>query len=230
MPSNITGTDRMKENDISIGIVSDVVCPWCYIGKHRFDAAIDTLKSDNSLDVSFQVEWQPYELNPTMPMSGMSRNEYGARKFGSEKKAHEFYKAIEESALAEGIEMDVNKIQKTPNSRAAHTLIEVAKQSNRQNQVLDALFKAYFVHGKDIGAFSVLEEIADTFALILPITDRRERLTSLDNYIAKESKKSAELGVHGVPSFFYNKKFLFSGAQSTETVILSVKKAIRRGL
>jgi predicted DsbA family dithiol-disulfide isomerase len=220
----------MNQNNILLTVVSDVICPWCYIGKRRFDAALEYLEKDSGVESPLQTEWRPYELNPTMPREGISRDEYGVTKFGSETRATKFYKAIQTSALAEGIEMNVDKIQKTPNTKAAHALIEIAKQGGCQSQVLDALFQAYFLEGKDIGSIDVLEKIAGDFGLALPVTDRTKRLTSLDAFITAESKKSADEGVHGVPSFFYNNKFLFSGAQSTETIVLSVKKAIRRGL
>ena len=136
-----------SSNPIQLEIVSDVVCPWCYIGKHRLERGLAMLKSGHKFD----IRWRPYELNPTLPAEGMDRRDYCEAKFGSLEYADQLYANVAANAEADGLPMDVAAIKRTPNTRAAHRLIEAAGECGRQDALVDALFKAYFVDGKDVG-------------------------------------------------------------------------------
>jgi predicted DsbA family dithiol-disulfide isomerase len=165
-----------------------------------------------------------------MPTQGMARREYCERKFGSLEQANQLYGRVVAAANADGLELHVERIQRTPNTRAAHRLIEFADHHGCQDAVVDALFEAYFVNGQDVGSEAVLLDIAaaaglprDTVATMLSAADGDAGIEAAD-------QQAHELGVSGVPSFLYNGHLLFSGAQSAETIALSLKRARARGL
>ena len=206
-------------------IVSDVVCPWCYVGKRRFSQALDQLG-----DFPLTIHWRPFELNPGMPREGMARREYCERKFGSLEQANQLYARVVAAAEADGLELKVERIARTPNTRAAHRLIEFAGEHACQDAVVDALFEAYFVTGEDIGSQAVLLAIAHAAGL------ERDAVTSMltapagDAVIEAAQSRAHQLGVSGVPAFLYNGHLLFSGAQSPETIAVSLQRARARGL
>ena len=206
-------------------IVSDVVCPWCYVGKRRLSQALAQLE-----DFPLRIRWRAYELNPTMPREGMARREYCERKFGSLQQANQLYARVVAAAHEDGLELHVERIARTPNTRAAHRLIEWADQEGCQDAVVDALFAAYFVNGEDVGDLAVLLDIAAQAGL--PHDAARALLTAPDGdaVIAAAEEEAHELGISGVPAFLYNGRLLFSGAQSAETIALSLKRARSRGL
>ena len=206
-------------------IVSDVICPWCYIGKRRLDVALTQLG-----DFPLTIHWRPYELNPGMPPQGMARREYCERKFGSLEYANQLYARVIAAAEADGLALNVAGMTRTPNTRAAHRLIEFAGEHRCQDAVVDALFEAYFVSGQDVGDPAVLLHIAVQAGL-----DRDAVATMLaapagDAVIETAERAMHELGVDGVPAFVYNGRLLFSGAQSPETIALTLQRARARGL
>lgn len=207
-------------------IISDVVCPWCYIGKHRLARGLALL--DES--ITFDIAWRPYELNPGLPKDGMDRSDYCEAKFGSLAQARQIYENVAANAHADGLPMAIERIARTPNTRAAHRLIELAGRQGCQNDVVDALFQAYFVDGRDIGASDTLTQLA--LAAGLNADDIELTLGDAvgDAAIEAQEREARELGVHGVPAFVYNGRMLFSGAQSPETMALALKRAIAKGL
>jgi predicted DsbA family dithiol-disulfide isomerase len=140
----------------TLEIVSDVVCPWCYIGKRRLAQALELLGTE----IPLTVRWKPYELNPTMPTGGMDRKNYYASKFGSEQHADDLIANITANAHDDGLAMDYSNIKCVPNTRIAHRLIWFSEQFDHQDAVVDGLFQAYFVDGHNIENTSVLIEIA----------------------------------------------------------------------
>ena len=218
-------TDNNSQPMPLLEIVSDVVCPWCYVGKRRLHDALAQLG-----EFPLRIQWRPFELNPNMPAQGMARREYCERKFGSLEQANQLYGRVVAAANADGLALHVERIQRTPNTRAAHRLIEFADHHGCQDAVVDALFEAYFVNGQDVGSEAVLLDIAaaaglqrDTVATMLSAAEG-------DAVIEAAEQQAHELGVSGVPSFLYNGHLLFSGAQSAETIALSLKRARARGL
>ena len=206
-------------------IVSDVICPWCYVGKERLARALATLG-----DFPLTVHWRPYELNPTMPRQGMSRREYCERKFGSLEQANQMYTRVVDAARADGLELNVERMTRTPNTRAAHRLIEFAAQEGCQDAVVDGLFAAYFVNGQDVGDPTVLLDVATAAGLPREAVSAMLSTPDDDAAIEAAEEDARELGVSGVPAFLYNGHLLFSGAQSPETIALSLKRARERGL
>jgi len=141
---------------IKLDILSDPICPWCFIGKARLDAAL----ADRP-DHPFAIEYHPFQLNPDMPRDGMDRRAYLEAKFGGQEGAAEVYARIDAAARESGIEIDWGKIERTPNTLDAHRLIHWAGIEGRQIAVVSALFRAYFLEGRDIGDRDVLADIAD---------------------------------------------------------------------
>lgn len=206
-------------------IVSDVVCPWCYVGKQRLAEALAQLG-----DFPLTIRWRPYELNPGMPRAGMARREYCERKFGSLENANRLYARVVAAADEVGLTINVERMTRTPNTRAAHRLIEWADGEGRQDALVDGLFEAYFVHGEDVGEEAVLLDIAVRAGLARDAARAVLVTADGDATIEVAEQQAHELGVSGVPSFVYNGHLLFSGAQSAETIALTLKRARARGL
>ena len=136
---------------IKVDIISDAVCPWCFIGKKRLEKSIDNFKS-----IEFDINWYPFQLNPEMPQEGVDRNLYLSSKFGGNQRANDVYNQIEKAGLSSGINFEFKKIDIMPNSLYAHILIEYSKEFNIQNKISDELFKSFFIDGKNIGDILVL--------------------------------------------------------------------------
>ncbi|MFT4582411.1 MAG: putative DsbA family dithiol-disulfide isomerase [Gammaproteobacteria bacterium] len=208
----------------ALEIISDVVCPWCYIGKRRLSHALDLLGGE----IPLTVHWRPYELNPAMPLEGRERGAHYARKFGSLEDAANLIANITSNAHNDGLAMDYEKIKRVPNTLTAHRLIWFAERFDAQNAIVDALFEAYFVEGHDVGDRDVLIDIAERCKLerndVTNFLDSSEAVAS----VTAEMSAARDAGIHGVPAFVLNGQFLFSGAQSPETIALSIKRAIAR--
>ncbi len=216
------------ENDPAnpvLEIISDVICPWCYIGKRRLGEALTQLG-----DFPLTVHWRPYELNPTMPREGMARSEYCERKFGSLEYANQLYGRVIAAAEADGLALNIERMTRTPNTRAAHRLIEFAGEHRCQDAIVDALFEAYFVNGQDVGDHQVLLAIAMQAGLDRDAVTLILAAPAGDVAIEAAERAAHELGVNGVPAFLYNGHLLFSGAQSAETIALTLQRARARGL
>ncbi len=199
---------------IKIGVVSDIVCPWCYIGKRRLEKAMDKL----SAKFDFEVEYFPFELNTQIPSQGFDQQKYLAGKFGGEDRYHEITGSVTEVADREGLKFDFSAQKITPNTRRAHRLIQHAKERDKQSAVVEALFKAYFSDGIDLSANENLLTIA-TNAGIEKTTAEALLNNGDDTEIEMAERQFRELGITGVPFFIVNNKYGISGAQPTETFI-----------
>ncbi len=206
-------------------IVSDLICPWCYVGKRRLAQALQQLT-----DLPLEIRWRPFELNPTMPGTGMDRRSYCVAKFGSLDYANQMYARVITAAKDDGLALNVERITRTPNTRAAHRLIEYAGQQGQQDAMVDALFEAYFVNGQDIGSLPQLTELAVTIGLARDAVAAMLARNDGDAAIVAAENDAHELGVEGVPAFVYNGRMLFSGAQSPQTIVLALQRAHARGL
>ena len=196
-----------------VTIYSDVICPWCYLGKRRFEAALRAPGMPQQLAVT----WRPFELNPDMPAEGMERATYRARKFGPEK-ARQSDQQMAERGCEVGIAFAFDKMQRTPNTRLAHRLIWQAGQQSgeAQNALVDRLFKGYFEEGLDIGRKEVLLDLATAAGLDFVMTSRAlDEDDSLEAVIELENK-GLSMGISGVPYFVLIDKYAISGAQPPE--------------
>ncbi len=217
-----TGSSEAAAIGTRIDIVSDTICPWCYIGKRQLERALATLAAEG---LKFQVHWNPFQLNPDMPKEGRDRASYRAWKFGSAEKAAALDQRIIEAAAGVGLAFRTDLMTRTPNTIDAHRLIWFAGQNGVQDAAMEAVFKAYFVAGRDVGDHSVLADCAAEAGL-----SRQEVLNFLAGDLADAEMRAAdqaarEAGVSGVPSFFLDGYSLFSGAMPAETIAT----ALRRG-
>jgi predicted DsbA family dithiol-disulfide isomerase len=195
-----------------IDIISDVICPWCFIGKRRLEKAVAAAEGKHEV----RVRWLPFQLNPAMPKEGISRRDYRTKKFGSWERSLELDARLIEVGKAEGIDFAFDKIERTPNTLDAHRLIWLADQEDIQDAVVEALFRAYFTEGRDIGNRQALIDVAAEAGL-----DRGRAEAVLDGDDGLEAIKEAEaqarrLRVEGVPFFVINGRITLAGAQQTD--------------
>jgi len=196
-------------------VVSDVICPWCYIGKRRLGKALAALTGE----VSVEIRWLPFQLNPSMPAEGMPRAEYRARKFGSLERSRELDARVRKEGESEGIALAFDAIERTPNTVAAHALVGLAQEQGRADAVVDALFRAYFEEGKDIGDAAVLAGVAERCQVSgWPRQEAVTEVVALDNQMR-------ELGISAVPTFILGRKFAVSGAHPSATLAEAIKEA-----
>ncbi len=196
---------------IKLDILSDPICPWCYIGKANLDRALAERP-----DHPFTIEWHPFQLNPDMPDAGMGRREYLEAKFGGPEGAASVYGRIEDAAKAAGLAVDFSKIKRTPNTLDAHRLIHWAGLEGRQTAIVSALFKAYFENGQDIGDHAVLLDIAEAAGMDRAMTERLLNGEADRSDIAARDAHARERGVTGVPTFVVANQHVLPGAQPTE--------------
>jgi predicted DsbA family dithiol-disulfide isomerase len=193
---------------IRLDILSDPICPWCYVGKANLDRALSARP-----DHPFAIEWHPYQLNPDMPPEGMDRREYLETKFGGKNGAVQAYAPVVEAASAAGLNINFEGIETTPNTLDAHRLIHWAGLEGRQTAAVSALFKAYFVEARDIGNRDVLGDIAEGIGLDRAMTDRLLTSDADADEIRARDAHARERGVTGVPTFLIANQHVVPGAQ-----------------
>lgn len=199
---------------ITVEVYSDVVCPWCYVGKRRWERA------QSQFPTAAQVIWRPFQLNPTMPEEGMDRRIYLEAKFGSQASYHRLEEQVAAAGASEGISFAFETMRKTPNTFLAHRLIWYAGQHDRQNSVVDALFKAYFELGADIGSQAVLADLAASAGLEAARFLQTEEGAA---NVKAEEVAGRRLGIRAVPYFLLNKSYGISGAQPVDVFIGAIK-------
>lgn len=196
---------------VKLDIISDPICPWCYIGKANLDRALEAAG-----DHPFEIEWHPFQLNPDMPAGGMDRREYLELKFGGKEGAIKAYAPVVEAAGKAGLEIDFAAIGRTPNTLDAHRLIHWAGIEGRQPPVVAALFRAYFVEARDIGEIDVLADIADGCGLDAAMIRQLLQGDSDREEIRARDAWAREHGVTGVPTFVVDHRHAVPGAQPPE--------------
>lgn len=205
---------------MKIDVVFDTVCPWCFIGKRRLDAAL-TLRAD----LKAECRWRPFMLNPDMPRSGMDRHAYLFGKFGNEARIGRIYGAIIEAGRAEKIPFAFDRIGRTPNSLDSHRLVMFAEPAGRATEAVDAVFKAYFIDGRDIGSKDVLIEIGASLGLDVGSLGRYlDGIDDIDR-IRADNASFHRLGINGVPAYIFNSSFVVSGAQEPTILARAIDAA-----
>jgi predicted DsbA family dithiol-disulfide isomerase len=195
---------------LKVEVASDVVCPWCYIGKRRLEKALALLNSEFEV----QISWLPFQLNPDMPKEGMPRAEYRKAKFGSLERSQALDARVIAEGKSEGIDFAFERIQRTPNTLAAHRLIALAEN---QSAVVDALFKAYFEEAKDIGDPEVLADIAAKCG-VKGWPEQARDVSELEEGVR-------ELGISAVPTFIFDRKLGVSGAYPPDSLAEAMRQA-----
>ncbi|MFW8634629.1 DsbA family oxidoreductase [Cribrihabitans pelagius] len=198
-------------NAVKLDILSDPICPWCYIGKTNLDKALAAVP-----DHPFVIEWHPFQLNPDMPREGMDRREYLEHKFGGKEAAVKAYAPVVEHAGQAGLKINFEAMQRTPNTLDAHRLIHWAGIEGKQTQAVDALFEAYFVKALDIGDAGVLQEIAACIGMDPEATARLLSGDSDVETIRTRDAHSRKMGVTSVPTFIVASQHAVPGAQPPE--------------
>jgi predicted DsbA family dithiol-disulfide isomerase len=200
-----------KPDAPAITIYSDVICPWCYVGKRRLEAALDA----PGVPANISFTWLPFELNPEMPAEGITREAYRTGKFGAARAA-ELYRNMSATGREAGIDFAFDRMQVTPNTRLAHRLIWEAGRQGRQNAMVNRLFKAYFEDALDIGKPNVLAKLADEVGLDpTGVAQALSSQESLDTVVELE-ERGRGMGIQGVPFFIVLGKYGVSGAQPPE--------------
>ena len=212
---------KLTRTGLSIEIYSDVVCPWCYVGKRRLEQALDAIPGGNSA----QVIWRPFQLNPTMPKAGLDRRVYLEAKFGGPGQMKAIQDRVAAAGLTVGLDFAFDRMERTPNTLDAHKLIWLARQEGQQDEVVEALFYGYFTEGRDIGQADTLLSIAIEVGL-----DRDGVARGLDSEevlkaVRLEEARGHQLGIGGVPYFILNGRATLSGAQPVETFISKLAQA-----
>src|SRR5690242_6147379 len=208
----------MSDQAIEIEVYSDVVCPWCYVGKRRLQRAMAQLDG-----IQAHVTWRPFQLNPTMRTEGMDRTAYLEAKFGS----LDAFRRLEEHVLAAGTSEQIpfafEKIMRTPNTFSAHRLIWYAQRQGHQDFVVESLFACYFIEGADIGSLSTLARLAELAGL------DAERFLQSDEGVEEVKAEEAaghRLGIRGVPYCLLNNTYGISGAQPVEVFVAAIEKVL----
>jgi len=195
-----------------LDIISDPICPWCYIGKARLARALASAPEG-----VFEIHWHPFQLNPDMPAEGRDRRAYLEGKFGGKEGAVRAYAPVAQAAEESGLTINFDKIVRTPNTLDAHRLIQWAGIEGVQNDVVDALFDAYFVQGLDIGEHEVLADIAASAGMDRAATLRLLATDADLEEVSAKDKQARDMGVGGVPCFIIANKYAVEGAQPAET-------------
>jgi len=196
---------------IKLDIMSDPICPWCYIGKAHLDRAL----MDNP-NHPFAIEWHPFQLNPDMPREGMDRRAYLEGKFGGKEGAVKAYAPVVEHAEKAGLNINFEAMQRTPNTLDAHRLIHWAGIEGRQTAAVSALFKAYFVDARDIGDTEVLADIADSIEMDAAVVTRLLKSDVDTRDIRDRDAHSRKMGINSVPTFIVANTHAVPGAQPPE--------------
>ena len=200
---------------LKVEIASDVICPWCYIGKRRLEKALALVEGE----IAPQIRWLPFQLNPDMPPEGMPRAEYRKAKFGSVERGRELDARVAAEGKREGIEFAFERMQRTPNTVAAHRLIQLAQEQGIAAPVVDALFRAYFEDAQDIGDAAVLAAIAKRCAVTgWPESADAKRVAALE-------EEMRGLGISAVPTFIFDRSLGVSGAHPADSLAAAMREA-----
>lgn len=204
-------------------IVSDVICPWCWIGRAHLDNALAILAADG---MTFEIGWLPYQLNPDMPAEGVERAAYRAQKFGSVERGAELDAQVAEAGRAAGLAFRHDLMARTPNTVEAHRLIRLAAPTGLQHALVDRLFRAYFQEGADVGDQAVLVRLATEVSLPEAVVADFTAGEAARAEVVMESRALAQAGINGVPSFLLDRHLLFSGAMPGQRMADAFRQAV----
>jgi predicted DsbA family dithiol-disulfide isomerase len=225
---SVIDADAVPSRDaVVIDVVSDVVCPWCYVGKRKLEAALKTLERQSPAPET-SVRWHPFQLNPDLPPQGIPRKSYLQAKFGGGSRAAEIYARVKAVGADVGIAFDFDRIEIQPNTLAAHRLIAWAQEredASVTSDLVERLFQAYFVQGRAIGEPAELAQIASEAGL--EVSAAKAMLASAEGLaaVSAEDREARNVGINGVPFFIFNGTTALSGAHDPETLLEAIGKA-----
>lgn len=210
---------------ISIEIFSDVVCPWCFIGKRNLEAALSKFKMGGEKSEKIKLNWRSFQLNPKLPAQGIARSEYTSTKFGGEERAAQVYERISDAATGVGLALNFEKILTQPNSSRMHALIYAAESVKKDHQLVESLFKAFFIDGVDLTQKDKVSSIAQSTGLERDLIDSVFDDDLFMDRVDEDIQQSSEIGIQGVPFFIINQKIGLSGAQPPEAIVEAVEQS-----
>ncbi len=193
---------------------ADLVCPWCFIGRRRLGRALALRPRARP-----EIRWRPFQLNPEMPRNGMDRQQYLAAKFGGPERARQVYRVVEDTALRDGLTLNLDRIRRTPNSFDAHRLVRWAERAGLSDALADALMAAFFVDGEDIGDWSVLAGAAERLgfdgdeAWAMLRTDAEAAAVRSSDALARQ------MGLQAVPCYVFERRYALAGAQEPQSFL-----------
>ncbi len=207
---------------VNIDIVSDVVCPWCYLGKNRLDQAIANVAGE----VDVAIQWRPYQLNPDLPPEGVDHKRHLAAKLGGQDAVDRAHQMLEDLGREAGIAFDFDAVKISPNTLDAHRLIRWASTSGTaaQAETVRLLFKANFEEGKNVGDHAVLLDIAEQAGLDRPVIAALFASDADKDAVKQEIEMAREIGVTGVPCFIIEQQYAVMGAQSVEVLTNALRE------
>jgi predicted DsbA family dithiol-disulfide isomerase len=208
---------------VQIDVISDVMCPWCYIGKTNLDNALENIE-----DIDVVVRWRPYQLDGTLPKEGLDRATYLNNKFGGEERSKEIYGRILEAGKSLGIDFNFDDMKVSPNTMDAHRVIHWAggQSAELQNKLVERLFEVFFLEGGNIGLDEVLAQAAKHVGMDDTIVSDLLKTEDDKDHIASEIDHARQVGVQGVPCFIVDNKFAVMGAQPPEQLEQAIRHAI----
>ena len=210
---------------LQIDVISDVVCPWCLIGKRHLEAALALYREARPDESNPTVNWHPFELNPHLPSEGVDRRDYIAQKFGGPERAAAIYQRVADAGLAAGIQFDFTKIGKQPKTRDSHRLIRYAQRAGFGDAVVEALFQSFFLEAGDLTDNRHLAAIGsqcglDANALFAYLNSDADR-----EKVDEEERHARQGGVDGVPFFIFNQRVAVTGAQPAPVLLDAMLQA-----
>jgi predicted DsbA family dithiol-disulfide isomerase len=210
---------------LAIDVISDVVCPWCFIGKRNLEAALATWAQQHPDEAAPRVRWHPFQLNPGLPVEGIPRARYVAEKFGGPERAKEIYARVARAGEQAGLALRFDAIERQPNTVDAHRLIHLADRMGRQDAMVEALFRGYFLEAADLTSRDRLVDLAADAGL-----ERAEAAAYLAGeqdrlFIENEDHRARTMGVQGVPFFIFAHKYALSGAHPPETLLEAMRRS-----
>ncbi len=205
---------------VTIDVVSDLVCPWCFLGMKRLQRALSLLPGINA-----EVRWRPFQLDPTIPPQGMDRKTYMLNKFGDPARIEATHLRLEQLGAEEGIDFKFAAIKISPNTLDAHRVIRWAMNPGFQNEVAAALFARYFERGENIGAREVLVEVAAEAGMDRSVVETLLATDAEVSDVREEIETAGRMGITGVPCFIIAGQYALMGAQPAETLADAIAKA-----
>lgn len=204
----------MQDTPLAIDVIFDAVCPWCFVGKRRLEAALDQRPG-----LPVLRRWHPFLLNPQMPPEGLDWPVYVNRKFGGEARFRRIFEAISQAGAAVGIDFAFERIRRAPSTIDAHRLVRRADQAGRAGEAVETLFRAYFQEGQDIGDRDFLISLGADLGL--DGDELRRMLAGPEDVTAiyEENARAHRMGINGVPSYLFNGHLAISGAQEPQVMV-----------
>lgn len=209
---------------ISIDVVSDTVCPWCFIGKRRLERALAMRPQ-----YEFQIGWRPFQLNPEMPRGGVDRRQYLHLKFGGEERASRIYEAVSSAGAEEDIQFNFAAIRRQPNTFDSHRLIRWAGSAGVQDKLVELLFRRYFLEGYDIGDREILVGLAGEAGMDADLVRELFERDADAELVREEEALARRIGINGVPCFIVDRRYAVSGAQEPSVLVHVLDLSVQDG-